>query len=1120
MSRTAILLAVVLLLVAGVAGAAVVQPAIVQSRGADPTVDYAAFARFSPWDDRNYTLTRADVALLSPTEHELRDPIPVFYRVALRRANPKLRQEGVGQYPRSAVNAFRMHYRGYLYDGRIFTRITLLEDGSFAFRDAGLPVAEAYAPDALDGEVRISSPIGAAESAVAINPVNRDLVIAGTNGTDADFRQIMWRSTDGGETWSLAGNLPGPETCCDPTVDWSIDGTIAYTASLTTCGFSGCGVHAYRSTDNGATWVTPVQLVASGADKEYMHVDRVAASPHSDNIYLAWHEGNVQKFARSTDLGLTYSPVLTLDSTRRGIGSDLTSDTNGNVYYFYPTIDSANPAQVRVLKSSDGGATFAPAVVVAPLNDRFDFAIPAMDVRRAFIYVSADTDLSGGPFANRIYATWTDTTAAESGTPANNHARIVVARSADGGATWNTTLAHESDDLDTVDRFHPWLKVDEVGRVHVIYYDTRVNTDRTGVDLFYSRSDDGGVTFTAPTRLSTVKSPKIDDNFEWGDYNGLDIVLDNAIAIYTDNRDELGGTARSVDTYGIGGFAPPAGDSYLLSLDQGSTAVCAGDPSPQRTVTLARFGNYANPVTLSLPGLDGAVFPTSAFGTNPVTPPGTSTFDLATAAGAPAATYNVVVRGTGAGAAMGDPPIVRDATYAVRIDNLLAAAPNLLTPNDGAGGVQPRPTLSWGAVPGAASYVVQVSTTADFGSIVDTGNVDAPTTSYTTAASLAPNTQHWWRVRATNGCGDSPLSAVRSFTTANLVCSSAPLLIPDSPAAGVSQPLAVSAPGAVSNLKVTLRGTHTWVGDLLIRLSKDGVANPVRLIDRPGRPDAGTTGTGCSANDFNTTLDDTAATAAEDQCSATPPAIGGPQRPNDPLAGFNGAAIAGTWTLFVQDLAGSDIGQVTEWCLQLPSGGGPQPVIPGVPDLAAASDSGRSSTDNLTNAASPVFTGTCQNGDSIQLREGATDVGTPALCSGGSYSLSAAGLSDGVHNIAARASIGPDSSAPSAALAVTIDRAAPAAPAITGPTTPQSPAVVVAGTGGENNAELRVQEGATQVCSSILPAAGNWTCNATLPGAGLHVLTAFQSDAAGNASGNSASFDVTVADALFANGFE
>lgn len=1117
MSRIAAFVAAALLLLAGVVQAAIVQPAIVQSRGADPGVDYAAFARFSPWDDRNYTLTSADVALLSPDEHLLRDPIPVFYRVALRRANPKLPREGVGQYPRSAVNAFKMHYRGYLYDGRIFTRITLMDDGSFGFKDEGVPVAEAYAPQALNGEVRITSPIGAAESAVAINPVNRDLVIAGTNGTDADFRQIMWRSTDGGETWSLAGNLPGPETCCDPTVDWSIDGTIAYTASLTTCGFSGCGVHAYRSTDNGATWVTPVQLVGSGADKEYMHVDRVSASPHSDNIYLAWHEGNVQKFARSTDLGLTYSPVLTLDSSRRGIGSDLTSDTNGNVYYFYPTIDSANPAQVRVLKSSDGGASFAPAVVVAPLNDRFDFAIPAMEVRRAFIYVSADTDLSGGPFANRIYAAWTDTTAAESATPANNHARIVVARSADGGATWNTTLAHESADLNTVDRFHPWLKVDEVGRVHVIYYDTRVNADRTGVDLFYSRSDDGGVTFTAPTRLSTVKSPNIDDNFEWGDYNGLDIVLDNAIAIYTDNRDELGGTARSVDTYGIGGFAPPAGDSYLLALDQGSAAVCAGTAVPQRTVTLSRFGSYANPVTLSLPGLDAGVFPTSAFGTNPVTPPGTSTLDLATAAGAAAGTYNVIVRGTGAGAVSGDPPIVRDATYAVRVDNLLAGAPTLQTPADGAGGVIPRPTLSWNALPGAASYVVQVSTTADFSTIVDTGNVAAPAVSYQTATALAPNTQHYWRVRAVNGCGDSPLSAVRSFTTANLVCSSGPLLIPDSPAAGVTQSIVVSAPGAVSNLKVTLRGNHTWVGDLLFRLSKDGVATPVRLIDRPGVP-ASTNG--CSSNDFNVTLDDTAATAAEDQCSATPPAIGGIQRPADVLAGFNGAPISGTWTLFVQDLAGQDTGQVTEWCLQLPSGGAPLPVIPGVPDLAPASDSGRSSTDNITNAQDPVFTGTCQNGDTIQLREGAADVGASVLCSGGSYSATATGLAEGVHAIAARASLGVELSAPSGALSVTVDRTSPAAPTITGPTTPQSPVVLVAGAGGETNAEVRVLEGVDQRCSTILAAPGTWSCSATLVGAGLHTLTAFQSDIAGNGGPDSATFDVTVADAVYANGFE
>jgi len=167
-----------------------------------------------------------------------------------------------------------------------------------------------------------------------------------------------------------------------------------------------------------------------------------------------------------------------------------------------------------------------------------------------------------------------------------------------------------------------------------------------------------------------------------------------------------------------------------------------------------------------------------------------------------------------------------------------------------------------------------------------------------------------------------------------------------------------------------------------------------------------------------------------------------------------------------------------------------------------------------------VFTGSCQNGDSIQLREGAVDVGAPVLCNGGSYSATATGLTEGVHNIGARASLGSDTTAPSAALAVTIDRTAPAAPVITGPASPQPPALAVAGTGGENNAELRVQEGATPVCTTILAAAGNWSCNATLAGGGLHVLYALQADVAGNASANSANFDVTVADAVFANGFE
>src|SRR5262249_42171083 len=43
------------------------------------------------------------------------------------------------------------------------------------------------------------------------------------------------------------------------------------------------------------------------------------------------------------------------------------------------------------------------------------------------------------------------------------------------------------------------------------------------------------------------------------------------------------------------------------------------------------------------------------------------------------------------------------------------------------------------------------------------------------------------------------------------------------------------------------------------------------------------------------------------------------------------------------------------------------PVAPSVPDLAAASDSGASDTDDLTNIAAPTFVGTAEDGASVTI---------------------------------------------------------------------------------------------------------------------------------------------------------
>ncbi|MGN6519172.1 MAG: proprotein convertase P-domain-containing protein [Dokdonella sp.] len=884
-----------------------------QAKGVDTNVDYARLVEYGPWDDRNYALTQADLAYLPKEETEARDPLPAFYRVWARKAaiaeGHPLPTSGPAQYPRSAVNTFLQRFHGIQIDGHIYRGINRIDGNRFeVFDEEELEEMGENWPKFLTGEVKITNPVGAEETAIAVNPVDTNYVIAGSNGPGSG--QKMWRSTDGGLTWSNAISLPG-STCCDATVGWSTDGQIAYTSSLMSCGGSGCGVDFFRSTDKGATWSRSAGLVASGSDKEYLHVDSYPGSPYKDNIYVSWHQSNVQKFARSTDKGLTFSTPMTLDSTFRGIGSDITTDKQGNVYYFFPSTTGSN---IRVVKSTDGGATFAASgVTVANTVASFDFPLPSMSTRNAFIYAAADADLTNGPYGNSIYVAWPDTYGPESGTAANNHARVQVGYSRDGGATWTVTTPHPTADGQTVDRYQQWLKVDDWGRVHVVYYDTRHSTNRTGVDLYYSVSLDGAQTWETPRRLTTVTSPKINTSMEWGDYNGMDMAMNDIIAIYTDNR-----AVNNGDVWGVGGFADSPAPDYRLGLPTTTQYVCAGSAIAPVSVAVSSLAGYAGTVTLSLPGLDTSAFTGGLFAPNPVTPPTnsstTSMLTLGTQPGAAAGSYTVTVRGTDNQA----PAVVKDATFAVQIAAGQPGSTSLTVPANGATGVGTTPTFTWSAIADATQYRFQLSTSPAFGSFVANEVVSA--TSFTPATSLSPNTTYYWRVYGMNGCGEGTASTVSSFTTANMICRAPGVAIPDNNATGVTDTLSISDTATLTDLKLSIKATHTWVGDLKFTLKKVDSNTSTIVIDRPGAP---ATTNGCSSDNVDVIVDDGSPTVVETQCNASPPALSGNVKPNNPLAApFNGQTIGGTWTLNVSDAAGSDTGTLDEWCLLPTTTGG------------------------------------------------------------------------------------------------------------------------------------------------------------------------------------------------------
>ena len=121
---------------------------------------------------------------------------------------------------------------------------------------------------------------------------------------------------------------------------------------------------------------------------------------------------------------------------------------------------------------------------------------------------------------------------------------------------------------------------------------------------------------------------------------------------------------------------------------------------------------------------------------------------------------------------------------------------------------------------------------------------------------------------------------------------------------------------------------------------------------------------------------------------------------------------------------------------------------PSTPDLTAASDSGRSTTDNITNATTPTFTGNIPGGPAstatVELMlDGASAPAASVAMTNGSYSLKpATALAAGVHKVQARIAnpayaVDPVTGAPadpavpqylvSPTLTFTVDTTAPAA---------------------------------------------------------------------------------------------
>lgn len=128
------------------------------------------------------------------------------------------------------------------------------------------------------------------------------------------------------------------------------------------------------------------------------------------------------------------------------------------------------------------------------------------------------------------------------------------------------------------------------------------------------------------------------------------------------------------------------------------------------------------------------------------------------------------------------------------------------------------------------------------------------------------------------------------------------------------------------DVNVTTDITHTWVGDLTVRVTSPESGTQITMFERPGTA-AGDTAPadsgpyGCNGNDINVTFDDESPNPRIENaaCTATVPVFSGTAQahnaaPNN-LSAWDGESPNGNWGFRLSDSANQDTGTLNQVCL-------------------------------------------------------------------------------------------------------------------------------------------------------------------------------------------------------------
>jgi len=477
--------------------------------------------------------------------------------------------------------------------------------------------------------------------------VNGPFIVETFNDSDFEDLSGYAYSTDGGNSFTHA-RMPltlGGQNLGDGTVALGPSGEFYFSeiAFDSSTSFFNAIVGVTKSTDNGVTFSAPIDASTTASndsdfqDKPWITVDRGASSPFRGNVYVSWTDftsanGNFINVARSVDGAASFqSPVAISPQTGKYTvqGSMPAVAPNGDLYLAY--LDQSNtPANISLVKSSDGGQTFSKPLAASSLNTVNP--VTGGNAVRDNSFPSVVVDRTG-----TVHITYD----AEPVLDGPDRSDVFYVRSTDGGHTFSSPV-RLNDDATTTTQLFPSIAAAADGTLAVKWWDRR--NDPAGdnlTDVYMTISTDGGNSFSRNFRVTNhnwVFAP-VQAGFAasyHGDYDGI---TSDGSNFYLSWSDERSGNPDAFFAFVPLSYNPAAPD-YNISAATDYGTIIAGNSTQFSLNTVAANG-FAGSLSLSAaPAIPGLTY---SFANPSVAAGSAAAFTVAADASTHSGTYMITI---------------------------------------------------------------------------------------------------------------------------------------------------------------------------------------------------------------------------------------------------------------------------------------------------------------------------------------------------------------------------------------------------------------------------------------------------------------------------------------------